>query len=179
MDRNIIQILKSGNQELFYSSFIAWLLEPTGEHGLSSQFPQWFFNKIGEKFDNFIVETEKSIKGGRADILITTDDGRRIVIENKTKSIGTNEQLTNYDSENVIIIPLGLVAENFPVEQRNRVVTYSDINKFLIDSSYKNEPLSVLINHFSTYLDSLLSPFDLMHKYCNKEIDLKRVEKVY
>lgn len=175
--KNIIQILKSGNQELFYSSFISWLLEPTGEHGLSSYFSQWFFSRIGEKINSFVVETEKSIQGGRADILITTDDGRMIVIENKTKSIGSNEQIKSYEDENVVVIPLGLVAENFPVEQRDKVITYSEICNFLKNSNPEDKSLSVLIDHFTSYLDSLLSPFNLLHKYCCKEIDLAQAKE--
>lgn len=172
MKKNIIQILKSGNQELFYSSFIAWLLDPDGEHGLYNQFSTWFFEKIGEAPLNFQVDTEKPIKGGRADIEISLDDNRRIVVENKTKSIGSNEQIKNYEGDKTMVVPLGFVAENFPEQQRSSVITYSDILSFLQSANRNSQSLSILVDHFISYLDSALSPFDIFNQFCNELISL-------
>ncbi len=32
-DRTIVDILRKGNQELFHSAMVAWLLDPAAEHG--------------------------------------------------------------------------------------------------------------------------------------------------
>ena len=101
--KNIIQILKVGNQELFYSSFIAWLLDAKGDHGLSDNFAKLLFAKINPSFMEYKIKeirTEIKVKGGRADIFIEFHNNQIIVIENKTKSIGTESQLLAYQDEN-------------------------------------------------------------------------------
>jgi len=177
MPINIIQILKSGNQELFYSSFIAWLLDRKGDHGLNAQFSNWFFDKIGEGKQEFKIETERRLKSGRADIYILTADGRRIIIENKTKSIGSKEQLETYQIEADRVIPIGLVKQNYPAEQRDKVITYKDVLEFLSKAKIEARPLSILVEHFISYLNSLLSPLELFDKFCKNEISLGQAKE--
>jgi len=38
MRENLISVLARGNQELFHSAFLAWLLKPTSAHGLGTRF---------------------------------------------------------------------------------------------------------------------------------------------
>lgn len=178
MSRNIIQILKSGNQELFYSSFIAWLMDQEGEHGLGDQFAVWFFRKIGKNPQKFIIETEKRVKGGRADILLTTENRLRIVIENKTKSIGSHEQIVAYEDENTLVVLLGFVLENFPVQQRNRVVSYAEILSFLRSVKVSEASLSVLVTHFISYLELALGPFDVFHRFCCGELRIDQARAI-
>ena len=40
MSDNIVPIFSRGNQELFHSAFIAWLLDPTASHNLGDSFFQ-------------------------------------------------------------------------------------------------------------------------------------------
>jgi hypothetical protein len=174
MTKNIIQLLKSGNQELFYSSFIAWLLDRTGEHGLNERFSHWFFEKIEEEKQGFEIQTEKRLKSGRADIFIKTEGGRRIIIENKTKSIGSNEQIEAYEGDADRVVPLGFVKENFPAELREKVVTYKDVLGFLSKAKRDPQPLAILVEHFISYLDSALWPFETFDKFCKDGIDLEQ-----
>jgi PD-(D/E)XK nuclease superfamily len=44
--RTIIDILRKGNQELFHSSIIAWLLDPEGEHGFGPGFLHGFAEAV-------------------------------------------------------------------------------------------------------------------------------------
>jgi hypothetical protein len=170
---NIIQILKAGNQELFYSSFIAWLLDAHGAHGLSDQFSSWFFQRVGEKPDAACsIQPEVRINSGRADIFIVTNNGRKLIIENKTKSIGTNDQLNAYKGDADKVIPLGFVAENFPAQQRDSVVTYKEIIECLKPMQKSNGALSVLVDHFISFLELALGPFDTLRDFCNGIIGL-------
>ena len=173
MTKNIIQVLKAGNQELFYSAFFAWLLDSYAEHGLTDQFSTWFFEKIGEQFDDFEVATEKQVKGGRADILITKNDGCKIVVENKTKSMGSIEQIKAYEDSKIKVVPLGFVKENFPTPLRERVVTYSDVLSFLKTAIRVDQRLSVVVDEFISYLDFVLSPFDVLNSFCLEEITIE------
>ncbi len=45
-DRTLIDILRKGNQELFHSSMIAWLLDPLAEHGLGTGFLDAFAEMV-------------------------------------------------------------------------------------------------------------------------------------
>jgi hypothetical protein len=178
MSKNIIQILKSGNQELFYSAFIAWLLDPSGEHGLNDQFLNWFLHLIGEpQLHIDSIKTEEPLACGRVDIFIRTANGRKIIVENKTKSIGTNEQIERYKNEKYAdkVVLLGFVSENFPESSRDKVVTYTAILDFLRNATRTDSSLSVLVDHFISYLESTISPFTLFHKFCNNQIDINNV----
>jgi hypothetical protein len=177
MKKNIIQVLKSGNQELFYSSFIAWLLDAQGEHGLSSRFAAWFFQRIGETSVPVTVQTEKLLKSGRADIFIVTDNNRRIIVENKTKSIGLNEQIKKYEGDADIVVLLGFVVENFPAQERERVVTYKEILESLKSMQRSEGSLSVLVDHFIKFLESALVPFDTLRDFCSGNINLDEAKK--
>lgn len=117
------------------------------------------------KFTN--IRTEIKVKGGRADIFIEFQNNQIIVIENKTKSIGTESQLLAYLDENTTVIPLGLVAENFSAIDPKKVITYSDILEFLKKASRdKTARLSILVDDFITYLESLISPFNVLDTFC-------------
>ena len=47
--RTIIDILRKGNQELFHSSMIAWLLDPQAEHGIDDEFLKGFGHLVAER----------------------------------------------------------------------------------------------------------------------------------
>ena len=177
MKKNIIQILKSGNQELFYSSLFAWLLDPEGDHGLGVSLRDWFLKKNNVD-DQFVrIETEKNIDGGRADIFVTLSSGKFIVIENKTKSIGTNAQVNNFENNLTLVVPLGFIKENFPLEQRDEVITYQEILDQLKTVTLKDQDLSVIVKNLIVYLDSMLTPYRLFDDYCKGVIEIADVEK--
>ena len=171
--KDIIQILKSSNQELFYSSFIAWMLDCNGDHGLGSKFSEWMLTRLDLSPSETKVETEQQVKGGRADILLTTKEGKRILFENKTKSLGTPSQLLQYEEVGTLVVPLGLVKENFSEDVRSRVISYDEIRTFLADTVPPDGELSILIKHFQHHIENLLGPFSVLDEYCLEKIDLE------
>src|SRR5690349_13445615 len=49
MNRTIIDILRKGNQELFHSAMVAWLLDPQGEHAYGAAFLHGFAEAVERK----------------------------------------------------------------------------------------------------------------------------------
>lgn len=178
MKRNIVQILKAGNQELFYSSLMAWLLDEEGEHGLGDQFGRWFFERIGQEYRKYTVATEKPFKGGRADIFLSTEGGQEIIVENKTKSIGSQEQVVGYEAAGAVVVLLGLVPENFPVQERSRVIGYSEVLGCLRAAKRSEASLSVLVDHLISYLVLLLTPFELMEEFCQGDLSVDEARRL-
>jgi hypothetical protein len=140
--RTIIDILRKGNQELFHSSLIAWLIDPKAEHGLNSQFieklAEILLNKGVPELKNALssrslsVKTETTSYNSRYDIEIKIGD-RVFVLENKTKSIGDMPQFKKYDSINTFLIALGFSDVSFSSEVTSKypLITYKDIFNIL------------------------------------------------
>jgi hypothetical protein len=177
METTIIDILKKGNLELFHSSMISWLMDPTRNQGIGVVFLKEFFKKafqdrakpslpmIFEKIDQgkVSVQTEVTGKGGRYDIFIEVDDFS-FVIENKTKSIGKDTQLEKYLDEvnHKYVIALGLVEESFKENVRSKFpfVTYNDILEIIHNIPFnliRNTDYLVLLRHYERFLQRELS----------------------
>jgi hypothetical protein len=104
--RTMVDIFRKGNQELFHSSMIAWLLDPNAEHGLGWRFLRRFADKLADKGHPKLkeaiefspvgsVRTEAPFLKSRYDIELRFGDVL-VVVENKTKSIGEAPQLDRY-----------------------------------------------------------------------------------
>src|SRR5436305_1043609 len=85
--------LSLASKELFHSNFLGWLCE---------MYPQ----PAGSLFARFLKTAPSSrgdIKVGResknTDLLITYSDGQQLIIENKVKSIPSEEQLRKYSAK--------------------------------------------------------------------------------
>lgn len=107
---NIFSILNLSKDETrLHSAFIAELLNPKGAHGLQDSFLKCFIQTILPSFDfntlNACVKPEHDIgqisedktRGGRIDIIISDNQNRAIIIENK---IGASEQETQLERYN-------------------------------------------------------------------------------
>lgn len=107
---NIFSILNLSKDETrLHSAFIAELLNPKGAHGLQDSFLKCFIQTILPSFDfntlNVCVKPEHDIgqisedktRGGRIDIIISDNQNRAIIIENK---IGASEQETQLERYN-------------------------------------------------------------------------------
>src|ERR1700722_7534547 len=123
MRRTIIDILRKGNQELFHSSIIAWLLDPNGEHGYGAGFLDAFARLVEEKGDSRFqaalqaspavkITTEAPGRKSRYDIKLEIGS-TLVVIENKTKSLGDDPQFEKYMSANTVLVALGLCNLSF------------------------------------------------------------------
>lgn len=122
---NIFSILNvSSNEVRLHSNFIAELLNHKGTHSFKNEFCKLFISQLlpfdknnivaNFNFENYNVEVEKSTglinqnytSGGRIDILITDNQKRRIIIENKIFASDQQNQLLryyNFDKQGILL----------------------------------------------------------------------------
>jgi hypothetical protein len=122
---NIFSILNvSSNEVRLHSNFIAELLNHKGTHSFRNEFCKLFISQLlpfeknnlvaNFNFENYNVEVEKSTglinqnytSGGRIDILITDNQKRRIIIENKIFASDQQNQLLryyNFDKQGILL----------------------------------------------------------------------------
>ena len=95
---NLFRIARFPNSELASSNTLAWLLDPTGNHGLGTLVLESLLGRVDRAdavSDDVIIETEAvTEKGNRIDVLVRLPD-LAIVIENKVLS-GLNNDLADY-----------------------------------------------------------------------------------
>ena len=188
MPQTIIYILKKGNQELFHSSLIAWLLNPKGEHEVGEAFIDHFAEKLVEKgypdLKNILknsseisVETETTHTGGHYDIEIKIGDSN-IMIENKTKTIGESSQLDSYEASFKIALGFCEVSYSEDVTTKYPFITYKDIMDILskITLPEKND-FSLLIDHYRRFLPRELKILDLICD-CYVDGDLEKHSEI-
>ena len=97
---NIFEILKSKDFEIRHSNMLAYLLNPSENHGLGSKFVEKFLREIGDdpklflvNYDSFIVKREWE----NIDLLLYSSEDKIVVaIENKIHSGEHSEQLKTY-----------------------------------------------------------------------------------
>ena len=182
--RTIIDILHKGNQELFHSKIIAWLLDPEAEHGLNSKFLEEFADILSTKgipeLKDAILDKKPSVKTettsyrSRYDIEIKVN-GLLFVLENKTKSIGEMPQFKKYSNSSAFLIALGFSDVSFLPEVTSSypLITYEDILEILNRIGIKEDnDFSVFIKHYKTYLSRELSILDyILTCYRDNEIN--------
>ena len=179
MTRTLIDILRRGNQELFHSSMIAWLLNPEAEHGLGRRFLERFADKLAvkghpklkeavEASPSGSVKTEVRSRKSRYDIEICFGDAQ-VVIENKTKSVGEKPQLDRYGESGAETVALGLcdVSFTFPESEHQKypLILYQDVLDILCELEVK-EPeankFAILIQDYREFLKRELSLLKLI-----------------
>ncbi len=175
-DRTIIDILRKGNQELFHSSMIAWLLDPTREHGLGTTFLDGFATllaakgapELGRALDNghsVRVLTEHPSSHGRYDIVLDCGPDFRLVLENKTKTVGGKDQLERYGKEGARVVALGLCDVSFAGHIGFPLVCYPEILELLRPIADGAHPVfGVLVRHYRDYLERELRTLELMSR---------------
>src|SRR5678816_1671896 len=108
MSRNVIDIFAKGNQELFHSAFLAWLMKDDEDHGLGKSFRSRILGRIPEALGydangEYAVHTEFSSGRSRFDIMLrpigVANEKKGLVFENKIKSFGSLLQLEQYKNE--------------------------------------------------------------------------------
>ena len=176
MTRSIFDIIQSGNLELFHSSMMAWLFDPSGEHGLQNTVISGVANRLRELGNPGFhialsqgkptVSTELRRKRHRYDICVSLDE-IDVVFENKTKTVGNIGQLNQYDAPGVLVVALGLCNESYAVAVRENypVITYADVLSILDEShirSVKSGPYQTLLQQYVQYLRRELNIIDLV-----------------
>lgn len=184
--RTIIDILRKGNQELFHSYMIAWLMNPKSDHGLGSQFLEGFADKLSNvnhgtdilinsiKDHNPIINTEVKAPKSRYDIVVKIEDNF-FVIENKTKSLGDEPQFKKYEEKpNTTLIALGFCEYSYSPAITNNypVITYRDVLQILntLETNETND-FNVLLKHYIDFLERELGVLDLIRDYCYGDIN--------
>lgn len=181
MQRTAIDVLRKGNQELFHSAMIAWALDPekTTEHGLGDQVLWAVARTLADRGHPTLVEalqsghspkisTELPGKGCRYDIEVRFGD-RRIVFENKTKSLEPPGQTDAYQAAGRDVILLGLHELSFTESARNKrpMLTYGDILSCLREASQggaSDGAFSLLLTEYGRYLERELSGFEAIEQ---------------
>lgn len=179
MPRTMVDLLKRGNQELFYSAMLAWLLDPTESHGLGHKFISGFISTARSKGFDIpedgwgapMVETEVRGRRSRYDIVVQCTDGNGFVIENKTKSIGALSQLEQYEQGGQLVVPLGLSAESFRGDQPS--LTYFHVRDLLEDlGSVPDDGFGHLVRHFRQHLDGELERLQYVQRLAGGDLNL-------
>jgi hypothetical protein len=177
---NIINIFCRGNQELFFSAVMTWLLDPKGSHGLGNAFfheliPHMKINQPDKFIHGYEVIREFRDGNSRFDILITPKNvdsktHKAIVIENKTKSFGDHLQLDKYMSQGYDVVVLSLLPETLDSETKNiyTVIEYKTIVSILKSFALDNSNgYQFIINQLISYINNTLIIFELIKELGN------------
>jgi hypothetical protein len=186
---NLINIFARGNQELFHSAFLAWLMDRSAEHGLGTQFVQAMLTRSGlaslYKSDcDFDPLTEHSAGRLRFDILLRPRgpcNGRAgVVFENKVKSFGLHSQLQNYREAGYDVVALALLPETLDDDSKRAfpLVPYSEIRDILKGLALEDgNPYHFIIREYWSHLDATLTTYDALRMYCMAEISWATFKK--
>ncbi|HUT01672.1 MAG TPA: PD-(D/E)XK nuclease family protein [Phycisphaerae bacterium] len=182
--RTFIDVLQHGNRELFHSAMVAWFLDPGAEHSLGDRFLRSFAERIrpvGSAARAALlaavaptVRTEVHAHRGRYDIEVSCGDSR-VVIENKTKSVGDPTQLDRYKGEQTHVIALGLCEASYDQNVRGDypVMTYQSVLDVLDDLHPAGSEWAVLANHYRAFLRRELCLLAAV-RACYEQGDLSR-----
>lgn len=185
-DFNIFTVLGLTRMEIRHSNVLAYLLNPTENHGLGSQFLNLFLNFLKEK--DFMEEVEHyTVTREELNMDITLENKetkKRIVIENKIDSVdyeasendkGQLEKYRtkikdNYSNENVVYIYLTPYGDN-PIEEEERKywknLSYKDI--FLLLKQLNLETVSQKV------IDFIEDYKKIIEVYIMKNEELERI----
>lgn len=193
---NVFRVLKIHSDEVrMHSALLGELLNPKGSHGQKDVFLKLFiaqYNQVEnanlrinnfntqnakvevEKYIGETIETETEAKGGRIDILITDDKGKKIIIENKINAGDQKYQLVRYHchdknanlcylsldgrnpSSNSIIYKRGPKSEEIVIDLTDKFVSLSyksDIKKWLEACLKESVKHAVLRETVSQYIN--------------------------
>jgi len=172
MIQNIISVLSRGNQELFHSAMIAWMLDEDAAHGLNRIFLENVLTRLHPENSKLVagkydVLTEYKGSRGRYDILLRdkADLRETMIFENKTKSLGYRSQAERYASGGADVALLALLPEMFDEESRHSwpLLTYRDIYSILAEISLDEmNGYQFVVAQYRDFLDEQLRPFELL-----------------
>jgi hypothetical protein len=182
MSRNIIDIFAKGNQELFHSAILAWLMTDDESHGLGKRFRSGILSRlpVALGYDvngEYDVRTEFSSGRSRFDIMLrpigAANERKGVVFENKIKSFGTSLQLEQYKNEGYDVAALALLPETLDDETRRHypVITYDVIRDILKDVSLLSKnPYQFLVGEYRDFLTQTLDCYSAIADYCREAL---------
>jgi len=189
MARNLITVFARGNQELFHSAFIAWLLDERAPHSLGSSVLEEVLSLLGIPVPNagYTIKTEACDRNCRFDLLIQADGvpqlKKGLVFENKTKSVGQHLQLDRYRKQGYEVAVLALLPQNLDESSRDqfRVIEYRQIRDIvsgvLARRRADSSPYQFIIEEYIRYLSQVLGVFDTLDAYCRGKASIDNLIK--
>lgn len=149
---NIFEILRTQTYEIRHSNFLAWLLNPTGNHALGDQILKSFLTdlSVDEKSNKFTVFSIQDLdfssvtvlrEWNNLDILLVFDD-LVVAIENKINHVESTGQLDKYKK---------LIDKTFKVA--HKVFVY--INPYGIEAK-NDDYISYTYEIFLEYIEQIL-----------------------
>jgi hypothetical protein len=181
--RNVIDVFARGNQELFHSAFLAWLMKDDESHGLGKAFRSRIISRLPETLGydanaEYEVDTEYVSGRSRFDIILRPKDTaakqkKGVVFENKTKSFGYHVQLEGYKKAEHDVAVLALLPETLDDETKRDypVITYDVIRNVLNDISLRPEnPYQFLVGQYRDFLEKTLGGYSAIADYCRGSI---------
>lgn len=183
MQENIISVFARGNQEMFHSAFLAWLLRSTAPHGFGDGFLRSLLSHLPTDlqippFDRYIVKTEVCDGPCRFDILVQPTESsspiKGLVFENKVKSFGRHLQLDGYKSRGYEVVVLALLPETLDAETRARypVIEYRMIRDILRRMALaQSDHYQFMVTQYADFLDGTVGIFDAIRSLGNEKLD--------
>ena len=167
---------------MFHSSFIAWLLNKSGEHGFGSSFAKRLLNKIGYEIGNeYDVFTEYTESHCRFDIFVKPiREGTYLILENKIKSFGNVGQIESYKNLGHRVAFLALLEETIEATNKIDVIHYRDVLEALEAEKLVHEnPYHFLIEEYKKFIKNHLRVYDAIKSYCEGKILWKQATKIF
>lgn len=181
---NLISVFARGNQELFHSSFLAWLMDADAPHGLGDAFLRGLlaslpFASAYPASASYDVITEHRDGRFRFDILLrpkNAANGRRgIVFENKVKSFGTHLQVDGYRAQGYDVVVLPLLRETLDEQTKGDypVVEYRKVHEILSTLPLDERiGCHFVVAQYRSYLHDTLLVFDKLRAFAAGDLPL-------
>jgi hypothetical protein len=174
MHDNLVSVCARGNQELFHSAFLAWLLNHTAAHGLGTRFLRAVLERLPPSHseglsEEYEVRTEFRERRSRFDILVRpvnpSAGPRGLVIENKVKSFGSHLQLDAYKSEGDNVAVFALLSQTLDGEAQAKypVLEYRTLREIIASMPLdRHNGYQFFVLQYVEFLDQTLNAFDLL-----------------
>lgn len=172
---SLMKVFGVENYELAHSSFLAWLLDPFGDHGLGSQFVEKFIHKAASKtknldllhldFSTLLVDREIPSDESRFDIRIRDPNSSFLsIVENKILSVEgfdqTNRLYRDFHclSLNELFVFLTLDRKATPENANFISLTYDEVLLMLksVLEGVSNADARFLIKNYLCTLERLI-----------------------
>ncbi len=168
LQKNPLFHMSLASKELFHSNFIAWIIEE--ETPFMNKVFSKYLKKIKIKDNKGYVEREKK----NFDLLIHTEEGNEILIENKVKSYASKDQLEKYikktDSNNTIYVLLTTINPNFKIKDWV-ILNYEE----LLENMKQNISLIKKNIHYVNDYLKLIESIVRLHKLFEKSFNEKQL----
>ena len=188
---NIFDVCDVKSDENKNSAIIAAFLNPQGAHGLKHKFLECFIETLGGDFTigNFNCEkaqvrTEPWIDNGRLDILISDNQNKAIIIENKIYAGDQINQLQKYDSHakgkygernyQILYLTLG---GNEASDDSGKGVNYLRISYSETIINWLERCVAISVR-FPMVRETIIQYINHLKKLTNQDMDTKNKEEI-